>query len=157
MSSEIENQECCPRFDPAPWNGKLFEWNNKRFIKDSVTTQFYIPLNFGEVIMRMNERVARDGAEMPDWLCLSDHTSESNMDLYLAVDREVKDAENITLSGKFLSKAYEGSFENTGEWCRDFEELCKRSGIGYQKMVYVVYYLSGLCRKIREKLRCYRG
>ena len=52
---------------------------------------------------------------MPDWLCLSDHISESNMDFYLAVDKEVDGAENVTLSGKFLSKAYEGSFENTGK------------------------------------------
>ncbi len=48
---------------------------------------------------------------MPDWLCLSDHTSESNMDIYLAVDREVEGADNVTLSGKFLTKAYEGDFE----------------------------------------------
>ncbi|AKB21949.1 hypothetical protein MSWH1_1678 [Methanosarcina sp. WH1] len=61
--------------------------------------------------MRMNEKVARAGAETPDWLCLSDHTSESNMDLYLAVDREVDGAENITMSGKFLTKVYEGDFE----------------------------------------------
>jgi hypothetical protein len=40
-------------------DGKVFEWKNKRFFGDSVTTQFYMPLNFGEVIMRMNEKVAR--------------------------------------------------------------------------------------------------
>ncbi|MCO5381965.1 MAG: hypothetical protein NHB15_07625 [Methanosarcina barkeri] len=75
--------------------------------------------------MRMNEKVSRAGAEIPDWLCLSDHTSESNMDLYLAVDKEVDDAENVTLSGKFPSKVYEGNFENTGEWCQDFEAYAK--------------------------------
>ena len=58
MTSEIQTPECCPRFDPAPWDGKVFEWNNKWFIKDSVSTQFYMPLNFGEVIMGMNEKVA---------------------------------------------------------------------------------------------------
>lgn len=115
MTSEIETPECCPRFDPTPWDGKIFEWNNKKFIKDSVITQFYMPLNFGEVIMRMNEKVIRAGAEMPDWLCLSDHTSESNMDIYLAVDREVEGADNVTLSGKFLTKAYEGDFEKKQE------------------------------------------
>lgn len=144
MSSEIQSQECCPRFDPAPWDGKMFEWNNKRFIKDSVTTQFYAPLNFGEVIMRMTEKVARDGAEMPDWLCLSDHTSESNMDLYLAVDKEVKDAENVTLSGKFLSKVYEGNFANTGEWCRDFEDYAKSKGLEVKKW-YMWYTTCPVC------------
>ncbi|MDD2340503.1 MAG: hypothetical protein PHG79_09705, partial [Methanosarcina sp.] len=133
MTSETETPECCPRFDPVPWDGKVFEWNNKRFIKDTVSTHLYMPLNFGEVITRMNEKVARAGAEIPDWLCLSDHTSESNMDLYLAVNKEVDSAENVTLSGKFLSKVYEGSFENTGEWCRDFEAYAKSQGLEVKK------------------------
>ena len=30
MSSEIQTPECCPRFDPAPWDGKLLEWDNKK-------------------------------------------------------------------------------------------------------------------------------
>jgi hypothetical protein len=144
MTTETQTPECCPRFDPAPWDGKVFEWKNKNFIKDSVTTQFYAPLNFGEVISRMTEKVARDGAEMPDWLCLSDHTSESNMDLYLAVDKEVKDAENVTLSGKFLSKVYEGNFENTGEWCSDFENYAKSKGLKVKKW-YMWYTTCPVC------------
>ncbi|MGI5944396.1 MAG: hydrolase [Methanosarcina flavescens] len=144
MSSQIQTQECCPRFDPAPWDGKLFEWNNKRFIKDSVITQFYMPLNFGEVITRMNEKVARAGAEMPDWLCLSDHTSESNMDLYLAVDKEIDGAENVTLSGKFLSKVYEGNFEKTAEWCSDFENYAKSKGLAVKKW-YMWYTTCPAC------------
>ena len=129
MSSEIESQECCPRFDPEPWDGKVFEWDNKRFIKDSVTTQFYMPLNFGEVIMRMNEKVARAGAEIPDWLCLSDHTSESNMDLYLAVDREMDGAENVTLSGKFLSKVYEGVSKIRGNGAGTLKNMQEAKGL----------------------------
>ena len=86
--------------------------------------------------------------------CLSDHTSESNMDLYLAVDKEVKDAENVTLSGKFLSKVYEGNFENTGEWCRDFEDYAKSKGLEIKEMVYVVHDVSCMCREVWEKLCC---
>jgi hypothetical protein len=144
MTSKVETPECCPPFDPAPWDGKVFEWNNKRFIKDAVATQSYMPLNFGEVIMRMNEKVARAGAEMPDWLCLSDHTSENNMDLYLAVDREIDGAENVTLNGKFLTKAYEGNFENTGEWCRDFEGYVKGKGLEVKKW-YMWYTTCPAC------------
>jgi hypothetical protein len=144
MTSEIESQECCPRFNPEPWDGKVFEWNNKKFIKDSVTTQFYMPLNFGEVVMRMNEKAARAGAQIPDWLGLSDHTSESNMDIYLAVDREVEGAENVTLSGKFFSKAFEGSFENTGEWCKDFEDFARSKGLEVKKW-YMWYTTCPAC------------
>jgi hypothetical protein len=92
----------------------------------------------------MNDKVAKSGAQMPDWLCLSDHTSESNMDLYLAVDREVDDAENVTLSGKFLSKAYEGPFEDTGKWCMDFENFSKGQGLEIKKW-YMWYTTCPAC------------
>jgi len=153
MSSKIQTPECCPQFDSIPWNGKVFEWNNKKFIKDKVTTQFYMPINFGEVIMRMSDKVERSGAKMPDWLCLSDHTSESNMDIYLAVDKEVDDAENVTLGGKFLSKVYEGDFENTGEWCMDFEGYAKGKGLDVKKW-YMWYTTCPECaKKYGKKLR----
>jgi len=48
------------------------------------------------------------------------------MDLYLAVDKEIPNAENITLSGKFISKVYEGDFKETGKWCKDFEEYLQK-------------------------------
>ena len=51
LKSVIEKPECCPKFDPAPWDGKVFEWKDKKFIKDHVSTIFYMPLNFGGVIV----------------------------------------------------------------------------------------------------------
>jgi hypothetical protein len=41
---------------------------------------------------RLDEKVRKASATMPDWLCLSDHTSKWNMDVYLAVDKEIEGA-----------------------------------------------------------------
>ncbi len=139
-------QECCPKFDPTPWDGKIFEWNNKRFIKDKVFTLFYMPVNFGPVIVRMNNKVAKAGAQIPEWLCLSDHTSKWNMDIYLAVDKEVLGAENVTLSGKFLSKVYEGDFQETGKWCEDFKQYAKQQNVDIKKW-YMWYTTCPKCAK----------
>jgi hypothetical protein len=35
-----ETDICCPKFEPAPWDEKVFNWENKKFIKDSVFTLF---------------------------------------------------------------------------------------------------------------------
>jgi hypothetical protein len=51
---------------------------------------------------RLDWKIAAAAATLLDGLCLSDHTSKWNMDLYLVVDKEIPDAENITLSGKFF-------------------------------------------------------
>ncbi len=139
--------ECCPRFDPAPWDDKIFDWNNRKFMRDRVFTLFHIPVNFGKVITRMMAKVEKAGASVPDWLCLSDHTSKWNMDLYLAVDRDIGDAEMAPLSGKFYSRVYEGSFSNTGKWCADYEKQAAGKGMSVKK--WFMWYTT--CPKCAKK------
>jgi hypothetical protein len=139
-------EECCPRFDPTPWDRKVMEWQERRFIRDRVKTFMYIPLNFGKVIRRMNRQIEQAGASIPDWLCLSHHTSKWNMDLYLAVDREIPGAENVALSGKFLSRVYEGPYQDTGKWSEDFREYARQQGVEIRKW-YMWYTTCPKCAK----------
>ncbi len=137
---------CCPEFIPAPWDESVFEWHNKPFIKEHVFTLFYMPLNFGKVMRRLDETVRNAEAAIPDGLCLSDHTSKWNMDVYLAVDKEIPDAENVQLSGKFLSKVYEGPYKDTGKWCKDFESFAKTKALDIKKW-YMWYTTCPKCAK----------
>jgi len=58
------NAECCPQFDPIPWDDKIIQWNNKRFVKDSVCSFFYIPMNFGSVMRRLDQKIRNEGANI---------------------------------------------------------------------------------------------
>lgn len=146
MSDQSQNVECCPKFDPTPWDGKTIVWDNKKFIKDKVFSLFYIPINFGQVMKRLAAKLKAASATCPDWLCLSDHTSKWNIDVYLAVDKEIPGANNVTLSGKFLSKVYEGSFKETGNWCKDFAQYAKNQGVTTKKL-YMWYTTCPKCAK----------
>lgn len=146
MNKTVHEAECCPRFNPAPWDGKMIEWQNKRFIKDHVFTLFFMPINFGSVMTRIIGKVDKAGVKVPDWLCLSEHTSKWNMDLYLAVDKEVPDAENVTLSGKFWTKVYEGPFKDTGKWMKDFMHFAKEKKVTIKK-TYMWYTTCPKCAK----------
>jgi hypothetical protein len=141
-----KNTECCPEFIPAPWDDKIFQWNNKKFIKDKVFTLFYIPMNFGCVMKRFDVKMKKAGSQVPGSLVLSDHTSKWNMDVYLAVDREIPDSENAAISGRFFSKVYEGDFKETGKWCKDFEGLAKNKGLEIKKL-YMWYTTCPKCAK----------
>jgi hypothetical protein len=138
--------ECCPEFNPAPWDDKAFEWHDKRFIKGHVCTLFYMPIGFGKVIVRLMGLAEKAGAKHPDDICLSDHTSKWNMDLYLAVDKEVPGAENATLNGNYISKVYEGAFKNTGKWCEDFKTFVSQKGYSIKKQ-YMWYTTCPKCSK----------
>jgi len=152
MTKEINLNEkvetgCCPRFNPDPWDSKSFEWHEKKFIKGRVFTCMNVPINFGPVITKLMKKVDAAGAKTPDNLCLSDHTSVWNMNIYLATDKEVAGAENITLSGKFFSKVYEGDFKDTGIWCKDFESYAKKQGRKIKKW-YMWYTTCPKCAKV---------
>ena len=146
----MDNQEketgCCPRFDPSPWDNKTFEWTDKRFVKAKVKTFFFVPLNFGSVITKTYDKITKAGATVMDRMSLSNHTSNWNMDLYIAVDREIPDAENVTLSGKFFSKIYEGNFNETGKWSKDFENDLKSRKLEIKKW-YMWYTTCPQCAK----------
>jgi hypothetical protein len=126
---------CCPEFEPKKWDGKILDWKNKRFIKGSVFTLFYMPLNFGGVITGLMKKIDSAGGKCPDGLCLSDHTSMFNMDLFVAVDKEIPGAVNAALTGKFLCKVYEGEFKDTKKWCDDFAMFAKGKKLDVGKML----------------------
>lgn len=145
----IEKSEeliCCPQFEPEEWDNRLFEWKDKRFIKAKVSTIFNMPVNFGQVIKRLDDKVIAAKATVQESLCLSDHTSKWNMDIYLAVDKEIPDAENVILSGNYYCKVYEGQLNDTGEWCADYDEILKNKGFKMKKM-YMWYTTCPKCAK----------
>jgi hypothetical protein len=137
---------CCPEFDPVLWDEKTFEWNDKKFIKDSVKTLFYMPVNFGSVMRRLNRKVEKQKVKVPDWMCLSDHTSKWNMNLYLAVDKKIPDAVNTLLSGTFVTKVYEGPYKEAGNWNKDFKAWCNRKGLTPEKQ-FIWYTTCPKCAK----------
>lgn len=147
MIQNPENKNiCCPPFEPALWEDKLMEWDNKAFIRSKVCTLFYMPLNFGSVMRKLDKSVTSAGAQVVDYLCLSDHTSKWNMDLYLAVDQSIQGADNTTLNGKFYTRVYEGPFKDTDKWCKDYAAIVKSKGMTIKKW-YMWYTTCPKCAK----------
>jgi hypothetical protein len=146
METKQEQDICCPEFIPGTWDEKMIEWNDKPFISDKVFTLYYMPVNYGKAMRRLDEKVRGAQAIVPNWLCLSDHTSPWNMDLYLAVDKEVAGARNITITGKFFCKVYEGPYQEAGKWTKDFHSLVESRGMKMQKM-YTWYTTCPKCAK----------
>jgi len=141
-----QEKECCPPFDPKPWEDRILEWDNKKFVKESVLTFFYMPLNFGQKMKKLDSAVTKAGATFAGSMGLSDHTSKWNMDIYLEVDRDVPGLTNTNLSGRFFTRVYEGSFNETGKWCKDYEEVAKARGMSIKKW-YMWYTTCPKCAK----------
>ena len=143
---EAREKECCPPFDPSPWDDSIVEWDNKKFIREKIRTLFFMPLNFGQKMRKLDRIVTEAGGSFPGSMGLSDHTSKWNMDIYLAVDKDIPGVRNVTLNGRFFTRVYEGPFSDTGKWCKDYEEAAKKRDMTIKKW-YMWYTTCPKCAK----------
>lgn len=115
-----ENNTCCPKFDPKPWEGKTHVWKNKRFIKETIPQIFHMPFPWmiGQMISRMWRKAEVAGAQpdMKDFLWLSYDPSPWKSENYITVTKTVPDAENVTISGTFISKVFDGPYTHVPKW-----------------------------------------
>lgn len=149
-TEEIEETGCCPIFDPDKWDGLELNWNDKKFVKDHITSCFHIPLNFGKVITRNIAEIEKNAISISDNLVLNDENSNWGSDLYIAVDTELPGGSNVTLSGNYLTKVFEGSYKNTGNWLKEMELFLSSKGHKAEK-IYFWYTTCPECAKAYKK------
>jgi hypothetical protein len=146
MESNKQTDECCPLLDPAQWDEKEFSWENKIFVKTRVFCILNMPLNFGGKMRKLVPLIEKAGSAMSDGMVLSEHTSSWNMNLYIAVDKVVPGTEHATISGRFISKVYEGPFQNAGKWMKDFSSFILDKGLQTKKL-YLWYTACPKCSR----------
>jgi hypothetical protein len=145
MSARASDQ-CCPRFDPAPWDGKEIRWQDKRFVKDRVTSVLHIPLNFGAVMRRNMSLIEAAGAVSDTNVILSDETSLWGADMYIEVARDVPGANMSSISGTFLCKVFEGPYRNVRQWIAGMKDFVRGKGKEIRKL-YLFYTTCPRCAK----------
>lgn len=145
--STCNTEECCPKFDPTPWDEKELVWEDKRFVKDRVRSFFHIPLNFGAV-MKRNVSQLNEADAFPDVpLVLSDENSLWGADVYIEVIKDVPGANMAIISGSFLSKVFEGPYRNMRKWIAEMDAFVKSRGTSVKKM----YFFYTTCPKCVKK------
>src|SRR3989338_4900711 len=141
---------CCQPFDPTPWQDKEVTWNNRRFVKDHVTSFLHIPLNMGGKIVKNMKMIEAAGAKSSVQLMLTDEKSLWGSDIYIDVAKDVPGAEMATISGTFLTKVFEGPYNKAGEWSKEMVEYVKAKGKALKKL-YFSYTTCPKCAKAYGK------
>jgi hypothetical protein len=137
---------CCPRFNPAPWDGKEVTFKDKLFVKNHVRSFFHIPLDFAKVMVKNMEMIKQAYALVPLPLMLSDEKSLWGADIYTAVAKEVPDGKMARISGTFLTKVFEGPYKNAGQWAKEMKDYVKSKAREMEKM----YFFYTTCPKCAE-------
>ena len=145
--STANSVECCPKFSPEPWDDKTITWENKRFVKDRVTSFLHIPLNFGAVMRRNIGRIEAAQAKPENMLVLADENSLWGADVYIEVTKDIPGANMATLSGTFISKVFEGPYRNMRTWIEEMKTFVEAKGKSLGKFYF--YYTT--CPKCAKK------
>ena len=140
------SEECCPRFNPEPWDEQEITWQDKRFVQDHVTSFFHIPLNFGAVMTRNDKLIGAADARTETRIILADENSLWGADVYIEVSRDIANAGMTTLSGTFLSKVFEGPYRNMREWIEEMQAYVAAEGKHASKL-YFYYTTCPKCAK----------
>lgn len=138
--------ECCPRFDPEPWDEKLLTWNEKKFVKDRVTSFMHIPLNYGAVMTRNIEAMEAAGAVPQPRLILADENSLWGADVYFEVTKAMPSRSVTRMSGTFLTRVFEGPFSNMKRWIGEMNDYAAQQHKAIQKL-YFFYTTCPRCAK----------
>lgn len=150
MLKENEETGCCKRFDPTPWQEKEIQITDRLFVKDQVRSFLHIPLNFGKVMKRNMEKIEKAGAKSIEPVILSDEHSPWGSNVYIAVEKNVPDSEMVKLSGKYLTKVFEGNYKDMGKWISEMKNYMATKD-KVMKKLYFFYTTCPACAKAYGK------
>jgi hypothetical protein len=153
MSGDVlqQQQPCCPKFAPDRWDDKVHVWKDKRFIKDSIPVFWHIPWPpmIGRLMRRMWVKVVLADAspELEGFLALANDPTPWRTEFYMTTTKEVPDAENVILSGTFVSKVFDGPYQAAPKWIKEMDQLLASQNRKAKK--YYFHYTScPKCAKI---------
>lgn len=91
-----------------------------------------------EMMNRMWKKVKAAEAASPteEWLMFSYDPSAWAGEHYVAVSKGVPGAENVSLSGAYLTKVFEGPYKEAGRWYKEMGEYVKPKGREAKKICF---------------------
>lgn len=136
---------CCAIPNISAWQDTELQFDNKQFIKMQTRSFMFVPLNMGRVMTAMNKTATYANALMPpeQGMVLSRDLSPWRAEQLYAVSKVVEGADNVTLSGKFLAKVFEGPYQNAKHWYEDMLDMAKKRG----DTVEATYFFYTTCPK----------
>jgi hypothetical protein len=148
---ETQNQECCPKFNVEQWDKKTFVWENKLFLKESISTLFHIPFPpmIGKKVMKMHSLAQNFKATIQDKseaLILFRDPSAFRSEIYYSVTKEVKGANNTMISGSFVAGVFDGSYNSIPKFIKEMNTYLGKNG-QTAKDYYVHYAYCPKCAK----------
>lgn len=128
---------CCPRFNPQGWDDQELHFTDKLFVKAKTRSDQYVPIDMGPVFQETFAAIEKAGAyDDKNTLVLSRDVSPSQAEHYFAVTKPVPGQEMAHLTGDYLTRVFEGPYEDLPGWEQQFRTGIKGRGLEAGKVFY---------------------
>lgn len=147
--TSVNTTGCCPRFNPAGWDRQHLHFQDKPFLRATTRSMMHVPLNMGRVFARVLSRIEAAGARDPDdVIVLSRSLSPWEDEHLFSVSRPVPGESLTTLSGDYMTRVFEGGYDQTGDWTEDLHELARQYGGDASSVVWFFYTTCPKCARV---------
>ena len=137
----------CTKFDPAEWDGLELHFRDKLFVRAKTLSFFYMPLNMGSVFKRTFDAIKKAGVDEDEFVILSDDSSKWRGEHYFNVKHEVPGADNVRLTGDYLTHVFEGPGRDAPKWVAEMEKLVT----GRAKRMTRLFFYYTTCPKCAKR------
>jgi len=140
------NDECCKRLSLEEWDKKEIVWRDKPFYKDRYWSFIHVPIGFGKKIVRGLEKIKEAGlAAEPMVLSKCDNLWGGEM--LIPVSKKTDIFETELLTGKFLTRLFEGHYGDMRKWIKETKKYCREKG--FLPKEFIFWYAT--CPKCAKK------
>lgn len=139
---------CCAIPNITDWDNQEIVFDDKPFVRMHTRSFFYVPLNMSKVMTAIQALATEAKATMPprDAMTLSRDLSPWKAEQLYAVRKPVEGADNVTLDGTFLSKVFEGPYQNAKKWYEEMQHYASSKDKSLEKL-YFFYTTCPKCAK----------
>lgn len=142
---------CCPRFKPEGWDNQMLHFDAKPFVRATTRSAMHIPWNMDSVFSRVQRHIEEaGGADPATEIVLSRDISPWEAEHFFAVPGDVDAEEITTLSGDFITRAFEGQYRRVKHFSHDMEVAATVMG-KTAKRVFFFYTACPRCAKAYGK------
>ena len=136
---------CCAIPNIAEWDERELVFHDKRFVRMYTRSFLYMPLNMSKVMAAIQAQASEAKATVPaqETMTLSRDLSPWKAEQLYAISKPVQGADNVTLEGSFLTKVFEGPYQNVKNWYGDLQKLAASR----QRTITDTYFFYTTCPK----------
>lgn len=146
--TNVNETGCCAVPNVAEWDEKEVVLKDKHFLRMYTRSLLFMPLNMSKVMTAVHTIAEEEGVSMPseEVMVLSRDLSPWRAEQLFAVTRPVEGADNVTLSGTYLTKVFEGPYQNAKKWYDSLLRYAESKGKTADR-VYLFYTTCPTCAK----------